>query len=63
MDLLDTIFLPLTEDMYELTPGFGEELAGDEKILDSYAPNDHHKDCSDGRCKMTRAILLRIICI
>lgn len=50
-DLLDIMFLSLTEDMYELIPGFGEELAGDGKYLDSYAPNDHHKDCGDGRCE------------
>ncbi len=49
-DLLDAMFSELVDDMYASIEDFGKHTAGDGKYLDSYAKNDHHKNCGDNRC-------------
>lgn len=58
-ELLDDIFSSLVEDMYDSIEGFGEHVAGDGKYLDSYAKNDHHKNCCDGRCDSEAAYSIK----
>lgn len=58
-DLLDAMFSELVEDMYASIEGFGKNLAGDGKYLDSYAKNDHHKDSGDGRCEAEAAYSIK----
>ena len=47
--LVSEIFEDLIEKLYELIPGFGKNLAGDGKYLDSFSKRKNKKLDSDGR--------------
>ena len=49
---LDHIFRELVLQVADKIPGFGTNIAGDGKYIQSFSPNNHHrKNTGDGRCE------------
>lgn len=49
---LDRMFNEMVVTVADKLPGFGENIAGDGKYIQSFSPNNHHrKNADDGRCE------------